>query len=166
MLNHGYLTGEVYTCPHCGEKTEVYSRITGYYRPVQNWNDGKSQEFRDRKVYDIGRSRLTHSGPVDHAPTAAAAGAIENAPADEPAPESAELLLFATRTCPNCRQAEKLLNEAGIAYRKVMVEQNMDLAKEHGIRQAPTLIVGGENPEKLVGVGAIRKFITDSVKVR
>ncbi|MCD8347825.1 MAG: ribonucleoside triphosphate reductase [Lachnospiraceae bacterium] len=55
---HGYLSGEVYTCPHCGKKTEVYSRITGYYRPVQNWNDGKSQEFKDRKTYDIGVSRL------------------------------------------------------------------------------------------------------------
>ena len=62
--DHGYLTGEQYTCPHCGQKTEVYSRITGYYRPVQNWNDGKAQEFKDRKVYDIGRSRLTHTGPV------------------------------------------------------------------------------------------------------
>lgn len=49
--NHGYLAGEQTTCPHCGEKTEVYSRITGYYRPVQNWNDGKAQEYRDRKVY-------------------------------------------------------------------------------------------------------------------
>ena len=62
--NHGYLSGEVYTCPHCGEKTEVYSRITGYYRPVQNWNDGKAQEFKDRKVYNIGASRLTHTGPL------------------------------------------------------------------------------------------------------
>ena len=62
--DHGYLVGEQYTCPHCGQKTEVYSRITGYYRPVQNWNDGKAQEFKDRKVYDIGRSHLTHSGPV------------------------------------------------------------------------------------------------------
>ena len=86
-------------------------------------------------------------------------------PEAAPAPESAELLLFATRTCPNCKQAEKLLSEAGIAYRKVMVEENMDLAKELGIRQAPTLVVGGETPEKLVGVGAVRKFITDSVKV-
>ncbi|MBP3867359.1 MAG: ribonucleoside triphosphate reductase, partial [Eggerthellaceae bacterium] len=57
--NHGYLTGEQFTCPHCGEKTEVYSRITGYYRPVQNWNDGKAQEYKDRKVYDIGHSTLT-----------------------------------------------------------------------------------------------------------
>ena len=62
--DHGYLTGEQYTCPHCGQKTEVYSRITGYYRPVQNWNDGKAQEFKDRKVYDIGRSHLSHNGPV------------------------------------------------------------------------------------------------------
>ena len=50
---HGYLSGEVYTCPHCGESTEVYSRITGYYRPVSNWNAGKSQEFKDRKVYQV-----------------------------------------------------------------------------------------------------------------
>lgn len=48
---HGYITGEVYECPICGKKTEVNSRITGYYRPVQNWNDGKSQEFKDRKTY-------------------------------------------------------------------------------------------------------------------
>ncbi len=49
--NHGYITGEVYVCPICGERTEVNSRITGYYRPVQNWNDGKAQEFKDRKTY-------------------------------------------------------------------------------------------------------------------
>lgn len=48
---HGYITGEEFTCPHCGEKTEVYSRITGYYRPVQNWNDGKREEFSERKEY-------------------------------------------------------------------------------------------------------------------
>ena len=60
--NHGYLTGEQYTCPICGEKTEVYSRITGYYRPVQNWNDGKTQEFKDRKVYDLTRSHLRRAG--------------------------------------------------------------------------------------------------------
>ncbi len=41
--NHGYIAGEHFTCPECGGQTEVYSRITGYYRPVQNWNDGKAQ---------------------------------------------------------------------------------------------------------------------------
>ncbi len=56
--DHGYITGEHSKCPICGKQTEVYSRITGYYRPIQNWNSGKSQEFRDRKVYDISTSRL------------------------------------------------------------------------------------------------------------
>ena len=51
--DHGYLTGEQFTCPHCGKPAEVYSRITGYYRPVQNWNDGKAQEFKDRLVYQV-----------------------------------------------------------------------------------------------------------------
>ncbi|MFQ7310854.1 MULTISPECIES: ribonucleoside triphosphate reductase [Sellimonas] len=53
---HGYINGEHFSCPHCGKKTEVYSRITGYYRPVQNWNDGKLQEFKDRKEYIIEKS--------------------------------------------------------------------------------------------------------------
>ena len=48
---HGYLSGEQYQCPICKEKTEVWSRITGYYRPVQNWNEGKAQEFKDRTEY-------------------------------------------------------------------------------------------------------------------
>lgn len=51
--NHGYITGEVKCCDKCGESTEIYSRITGYYRPIQNWNDGKAQEFKDRKVYKV-----------------------------------------------------------------------------------------------------------------
>ncbi len=50
---HGYLAGEQRSCPKCGKPTEIYSRITGYYRPVQNWNDGKIQEFADRKTYEI-----------------------------------------------------------------------------------------------------------------
>jgi len=50
---HGYLTGEHASCPKCGARTEIYSRITGYYRPVQNWNEGKLQEFANRKLYDV-----------------------------------------------------------------------------------------------------------------
>ena len=55
------MSGEVYECPDCGEKTEVYSRITGYYRPVQNWNDGKAQEYKERKLYDVEHSSLKAS---------------------------------------------------------------------------------------------------------
>ncbi|MBQ8413981.1 MAG: ribonucleoside triphosphate reductase, partial [Clostridia bacterium] len=60
--NHGYIAGEQFTCPECGEKTEVYSRITGYYRPVQNWNDGKAQEYKDRVVY--AEEKLTGKQPL------------------------------------------------------------------------------------------------------
>ncbi|MCD6180807.1 MAG: ribonucleoside triphosphate reductase [Candidatus Cloacimonetes bacterium] len=49
--NHGYITGEHFTCPICGAETEVYSRVVGYLRPVQQWNDGKRAEFDLRKTF-------------------------------------------------------------------------------------------------------------------
>ena len=64
--DHGYIAGEHFTCPECGGQTEVYSRITGYYRPVQNWNDGKTQEFKDRTVYNLGASHLKSERTVSH----------------------------------------------------------------------------------------------------
>ena len=149
--NHGYLTGEQSVCPECGEKTEVYSRITGYYRPVQNWNDGKSQEFKDRKTYDIGASKLTHTGPLNMA-----AQEVEAAVASE----GEKLLLFATHTCPNCAQATQMLDEAGIRYEKIYAEEQRDLARKYGIMQAPTLVSDdGSEVNKFRGVGAVREFI-------
>lgn len=129
--DHGYLTGEQYTCPHCGGKTEVYSRITGYYRPVQNWNDGKAQEFVERKVYDISNSVLKPR-------TAAAQETMEEAGVSE---EETKTLLFTTKTCPNCRIVGMHLDEANIAYEKVDAEEAPDLVEKYGIRQAPTLVV-------------------------
>ena len=155
--NHGYLSGEVSTCPECGERTEIYSRITGYYRPVQNWNDGKAQEFKDRKVYDIGHSHLTHQG-VLHSEVKAEQPA---APAEEPVSNTCGTVkLFATRTCPNCKQAEKLLAEAGIPFTRLLAEENGEEAARLGIRQAPTLVVG-DGEDKYVGLGAVRKFIAE-----
>ncbi len=52
--NHGYLSGEHFTCPECGADCEVYSRVVGYIRPVQQWNKGKQKEFADRKEFKIG----------------------------------------------------------------------------------------------------------------
>ena len=150
--NHGYLAGELYTCPDCGAKTEVYSRITGYYRPVQNWNDGKSQEFKDRKVYNIGTSRLTHEGPVH---------AEEGSACAQEAPDSGQrMLLFTTKTCPNCKVADSLLQKAALPYEKVDAEENASLAMEYGVRQAPTLVVlhGGE-AQKHANVANIKKYI-------
>ncbi|MBO7614265.1 MAG: ribonucleoside triphosphate reductase [Bacilli bacterium] len=133
--DHGYLTGEQYTCPICGRKTEVYSRITGYYRPVQNWNDGKSEEFKMRKVYNIENSKLTHG--------------VLNADLDKDEKaycESVEkIVLFATKTCPNCKMAKMLLDKAGIAYDVVDAEENVDLTKKFGVRKAPTLLVPNDD---------------------
>ena len=156
--NHGYLVGEQYTCPECGERTEVYSRITGYYRPVQNWNDGKTQEYKDRKVYDIERSFAAHTFEE----RCSCVAEPKMAPVE---PVDAEgLVLFATRTCPNCTMAAKFLDNAGIAYKKVYADENPDLAEQFEVRQAPTLIVSkGDQVEKIVNVSNIKKFI-DSVQ--
>ncbi len=150
--DHGYLAGEQHTCPYCGKEADVSSRITGYYRPVKNWNDGKAQEFKDRKVYDIGRSHLRRAG---------VAGSPVTVDVQPAAPIlSGSLMLFATRTCPNCAQAEKLLEQAGVPYRKVLAEENPDLTVRYGVRQAPTLVEeSGSDPVKMVGLGAIRTFI-------
>ena len=140
--DHGYLSGEQYTCPICGGKTEVYSRITGYYRPVQNWNDGKSQEFLDRKTYQ-----------TDGTP-----GATVNRPEKEAqlVPETAVPLLFVTKTCPNCRMVKPLLDKAGVSYEIVDAEEQPELAKAYNLRQAPTLVANGGI---YAGVAAIKEYL-------
>jgi len=183
--DHGYLTGEQYTCPVCGQKTEVYSRITGYYRPVQNWNDGKVQEFKDRKVYNIGRSTLTHTGPRPAFTNAdAAMEATMERPCCEPAqplmkpetePEGADVviqveairqdeapsaILFKTPTCPNCKAAMALLDRAGVAYTALNANEEKELVGKYGVKQAPTLVlVNGDSFEKYRGVSDIKGWL-------
>ena len=157
--DHGYIPGEQYTCPKCGQTTEVYSRITGYYRPVQNWNDGKAQEFRDRKVYDLGSSHLTHTGPVCCG--AEPPAFMDEVPACEP---DNTVILFATETCPNCKLAASWLEKAGIPYTKLFVSEHRDEAVRLGLKQAPTLVVTGDGESELFsGIANIKKYI-DSVK--
>ena len=148
--NHGYISGEQYTCPECGEKTEVYSRITGYYRPVQNWNDGKSQEFEHRVEYD----------PIKAAKKEFGTCVCEAAESEAAAPVAAkEILLFTTATCPKCTMAAMFLDKAGIQYKKLLAEENADLANKFGVTQAPTLVViDGDNAEKIVNPSNIRAF--------
>ena len=169
--NHGYLTGEQYVCPHCGEKTEVYSRITGYYRPVQNWNDGKAQEFRDRRVYNISGSVLRHEGPVTESENVPEyrvpfkTEPVKAAPAadvrEEAAPEENGVpLLFVSPTCPNCKLAMQLMDKQGFAYQKLLGTEHAELANKLGIRQAPTLVIfeNGKN-RKLKGVSEIKGYL-------
>ena len=155
---HGYLSGEQKKCPICGETTEIYSRITGYYRPVQNWNDGKTQEYKDRKVYDIGRSTLTHHGVIGGEDTKTVAEKITEAPADESIKDGN--ILFVTATCPNCKIACATLDKAGVEYTKVYANEQPDFAKELGVKQAPTLVVIKDGQaEKFSGVSDIKKHL-------
>ena len=142
--NHGYIAGEHFTCPECGESAEVYSRITGYYRPVQNWNDGKAQEYKDRVQYDVINKNEVHVKRDNAAEECSCTADV------------GETLLFATKTCPNCRIAASLLDKANIKYRKVYVEDEPELAKQLGLKQAPTLVVGNE---KIVNVSNIKKYL-------
>ena len=151
--NHGYLAGEQKTCPICGKKTEVYSRITGYYRPVQNWNDGKSQEYQDRKTYQVGTSSLSQAAQPAETPVAPEPQAAQNATG---------CTLFVTATCPNCRAVKPLLQKAGIAYEEKDAAKYSEEAKALGLRQAPALVVWGPEPRIYAGAGEIRRFLREN----
>jgi ribonucleoside-triphosphate reductase len=146
---HGYIAGEHFQCPECGKNAEVYSRITGYYRPVQNWNDGKTQEFRDRKLYDLSHSHLsgaqTAQQQIQQRPEASGEDGV---------------YLFTTKTCPNCRTAREDLQQAGIVYQLMDVEEHRDLVRKYRILQAPTLIIRRDGQmEKRVNVSNIREYL-------
>ena len=157
---HGYLRGEQYICPICGKATEVYSRITGYYRPLKNWNDGKAEEFKERKTYKVGEPM---TGKID-------VRAIKQ-DHTEKAPECQEtgaealtgVTLFATQTCPNCRLAKEMLNKAGIQYDVIYADEHPELAKAYGIMSAPTLLVpaaDGSGFDRYMNASNIRQYIT------
>ncbi len=156
--DHGYIAGEVYKCPHCGKPTEVYSRITGYYRPVQNWNVGKAEEFKERKTYDVPNSHLTHTGPLN----------VQVSKQDEECysivENDSEMLLFTTKTCPNCRIAKAALDKAGMKYRVVDAEENPELCRKYNIQQAPTLVAFTDGIATVIAnASQIRTFAESAV---
>ena len=148
--DHGYIPGEVYKCPVCGKTTEVYSRITGYYRPVQNWNDGKRAEFADRKVYDVEHSHF-HARP----------GGCSCEQHEEIKEEGLKKpLLFTRNGCPNCKTSKMMLDKAGIKYDVVNAEEDKELTLKYGVKKAPTLLVPGENGiTSYDNASEIRKYI-------
>ena len=161
---HGYIAGEHFSCPKCGKTTEVWSRITGYYRPVQNWNDGKVQEFKDRQEYELGTSRLEGRRLKDREPDFCV-GKTMDAPAAQAVESSAneELFLFTTATCPNCKIAKNELEKAGLHYTVMNVSDHRDLVDQYGIQQAPTLIIRrGQQVEKLVNASNIKRFASNA----
>ena len=150
---HGYLAGEVKVCPHCGAKTEVYSRITGYYRPVQNWNDGKLQEYANRTEYDIAHSSLKR--PARSVVTLS--NFAEEVDVKVEQPQNIKYL-FTTKTCPNCKLVKEYLKN--VPYVTIDAEENMELARRYGVMQAPTLVVvNGDSHKKYVNASNIKKYV-------
>lgn len=143
--DHGYLVGEQYVCPHCGQPTEVYSRITGYYRPVQNWNEGKSQEYKDRTEYD--KFTLDKVVEVKQEKVDETSGSLKDG-----------MYLFTTKTCPNCKTAKEMIKD--INHEVIDAEDRADLSQEFGIMQAPTLLViTGGTAHKLSNVSNIKAYL-------
>lgn len=178
--DHGYIAGEHFTCPTCGKKSEVYSRITGYYRPVQNWNDGKAQEYKNRTVYDILNSKAPISDTVsekkeekaEKQPQASRTAAEMKSRSSKTAvvtmskddikiqhPETVKYL-FTTSTCPNCKIAKEMLE--GEEYQVIDAEKNPELVSRYGIMQAPTLVViQGDQMKKYVNASNIQKYVDE-----
>lgn len=152
--NDGYIAGEHYVCPHCNETTEVYSRITGYYRPVQNWNAGKSQEFVERKNYDMGHSILSGKDAL--------AKKQEKHEINTVIGKEGKHLLFTTKTCPNCKLAYRMLDHAKIDYEIIDAQEHEDLVQRYGVMQAPTLVVIDHDTSTVyANASNIQKYINE-----
>lgn len=138
---HGYIAGEVEFCPECNKETEIYSRITGYYRPVKHWNDGKQSEFVKRKEYLVDVSMEYHNNSFANI---------------------AEKILFTTKTCPRCPEAKSKLEGENILLIDAM--ENMELAEKYGIRSVPTLVLlNGDNKYKnYIGVEGISRYLEEN----
>ena len=153
---HGYITGEHFTCPECGKKAEVYSRITGYYRPVQNWNEGKVQEYKNRKLYEPEHSTLNK---VKKKIVTITKDNVDIRPAED------VKYLFTTKSCPNCVIAKEYLKEQ--KYQLIDAEEQPELATEYGVMQAPTLVVvENGRSKKYVNVSNIKKYAENTAQLQ
>lgn len=166
--NHGYIAGEHFSCPHCGNATEVYSRITGYYRPVRNWNDGKSSEFENRKTYEpeelfsVNRNLLEEAGVEMPRVGTQTLGRANRVEAPKSNSDAEKVILVTTKTCPNCQAAKNYLNQAEIEYDVILADEadGAEIAVQYNISSAPTLIVqSGEEAELYSNVSNIRAYI-------
>ena len=166
--SHGYIAGEHFSCPHCGKATEVYSRITGYYRPVRNWNDGKSSEFENRKTYEpeelfsVNRNLLEEAGVEMPRVGTQTLGRANRVEAPKSNSDAEKVILVTTKTCPNCQAAKNYLNQAGIEYDVIFADEadGAEIAVQYNVSAAPTLIVqSGEEAELYSNVSNIRAYI-------
>ncbi len=138
---HGYIKGEMKFCPKCKKETEVYSRITGYYRPVKHWNDGKQSEYISRKEY------VSHKS-IDKL--------------EDDFAKVAKRVLFTTKTCPKCPEAKEKLFGHNIVF--VDAHENAEEVSRFGIKSVPTLVVidKEEKYKNYVGVEGIAQYLNEN----
>ena len=131
----------------------MYSRITGYYRPVQNWNAGKTQEFKARKVYSL----ENRNNSKDAAP----ATVIED---EESSISEYSVMLVTTEQCPNCDVVQSFMNDLKFQYDIVEVSKNPEVVSLYSVRSAPTLIVkNGTGYDTYANESNIRAFVSSQV---
>lgn len=163
---HGYIVGEHYTCPHCGEVTEVYSRITGYYRAIQNWNIGKTSEFDTRETYDVEakgelvQEEQCETCEIDNAKSASDGSEFDtmmNPPADFEVKPNALLtnittsvmdnntpVIISQERCPKCKMLEAITDSSKVGTITVDMinasEDTISALEVLEIRHTPTII--------------------------
>lgn len=166
--NCGYIAGEEWKCPKCGADTEVYSRITGYYRPVKNWNIGKAEEFKERKTYVVeGVAKPTSFVEPEASVSVGTADTKSDVQTTAVAAPKDGLLadgayLFTTKTCPNCKMIKSMLSaKPNIAYDLIDAEDKPELAQEFGIMSVPSMVIvnDGKAAESYTGASAIIGWI-------
>ena len=154
---HGYISGEHFTCPKCGKKAEVYSRITGYYRPVQNWNDGKAQEYKNRTLYDVMHSDIRKIQPVHASVVTVTKDDVKIEPV------ASHKYLFTTSTCPNCRVAKKMLEGEGARDRGCGEESGDWRSSSGSCRHRLWSSQSGEHITKYVNASNIQKYVDEEM---
>lgn len=154
---HGYIKGEQSVCPICGKKTEVYSRITGYYRPQSNFNPGKAQEAKDRVTYDVLRSSMERNLDLSFDISEEKENDMRVATG-----MPNRYILITTEKCPNCKAIKMYLNQKNIEYQPVVAEYEPAFVEQFGVSSAPTLIVNGT--DKYTGVSRIKEYVMSSTK--
>ena len=158
---HGYIAGEEFSCPECGEETEVYSRITGYYRPVQNWNAGKSQEYKERRLYEPDHSQLKKEAASKNknSDNKQVPSGLGNQEEIGETSLAEGIYFFTTKTCPNCKMAKTFLEKSGLTFKTIDAEEDRILAKELKVKQAPTVVVvNKEKIDRFVNASNIKVF--------
>lgn len=175
---HGYISGEHFKCPICGKETEVYSRITGYYRPIKNWNDGKLSEFKNRNTYEpeeLNPEKSGQSENLDDSASGCDRSKDSNVNSQSMTIEASvsadrEVIVLSTHSCPKCKMTKEMLTEAGIPFESAFAEDEdgKNLAVKYHVMSVPVLFVkdGNDEPVMINSADKISEFIDQNKKIK